>query len=214
MTVRHYSWFDKIIIEIDACLSTLLVSRDSDQSLNPGGDLEEPVLTVQERKHSASLMRVNHTGEVCAQALYRGQMLRAVSSKTHGMLERAREQEIDHLAWCDNRLKSLNSHRSYFNIFWYWGSFIIGLITASASDSISLGFVYETEKQVGKHLEKHMYALPANDTKSRAIVEKMKQDEVKHGQSAANAGAFELPCFVKKIMSLQSRLMTTIAYWV
>ena len=159
-------------------------------------------------------MRVNHTGEVCAQALYRGHMIAVRSNSVHNLLQKAVIEETDHLAWCHERLRELGGHRSYLNMLWYWNAFFIGVLAGIAGDSWSLGFVTETEKQVEAHLAKHLNQLPKNDVKSHRIVEKMKADEMQHGQSAAAAGAKELPYLIKKCMALHAKIMTTVAYWI
>jgi ubiquinone biosynthesis monooxygenase Coq7 len=169
-------------------------------------------LDVAERKHAAGLMRVNHVGEVCAQALYQSQKLLARDSQIQEMLEHSAQEEMDHLAWCETRLKELDSHTSYLNPLWYAGSFAIGLVAGLAGDKWSLGFVAETEKQVESHLESHLQKLPETDHRSRAIVEQMRVDEIAHGQAALNAGGESLPEPIQKMMQALSKLMTTTAY--
>ena len=179
----------------------------------PGGpgnpDLSEP-----ERRHSAALMRVNHAGEVAAQALYHGQAFAARSGAAYDLLEKAAQEETDHLAWCETRLAELGSRPSLLNPLWYAGSFALGLIAGSLGDRASLGFVAETERQVEGHLDSHLSSLPSGDTRSRAIVEAMQSDEVAHGERALAAGGAELPTPIRSLMHYASRVMTGTAYWV
>jgi 3-demethoxyubiquinol 3-hydroxylase len=172
-------------------------------------ELSEP-----ERRHSAALMRVNHAGEVAAQALYHGQAFAARAGVTHDLLEEAAREETDHLAWCETRLAELGSRPSLLNPLWYAGSFAIGLIAGSLGDRASLGFVAETERQVEGHLDSHLSSLPAGDARSRAIVAAMRSDEVAHGERALAAGAAVLPEPVRRLMRYASGVMTGTAYWV
>jgi 3-demethoxyubiquinol 3-hydroxylase len=173
-----------------------------------------PDLTEPERRHSAALMRVNHAGEVAAQALYHGQAFVARSGATHDLLEKAAQEETDHLAWCETRLAELGARPSLLNPLWYAGSFALGLVAGSLGDRASLGFVAETERQVEGHLGSHLSSLAAGDTRSRAIVEAMQSDEVAHGERALAAGGEELPTPVRTLMRYASRVMTGTAYWV
>jgi ubiquinone biosynthesis monooxygenase Coq7 len=179
----------------------------------PGGP-GTPELSERERRHSAALMRVNHAGEVAAQALYHGQAFAARSGATYDLLEKAAQEETDHLAWCETRLSELGSRPSLLNPLWYAGSFALGLIAGSLGDRASLGFVAETERQVEGHLDSHLSSLPASDTRSRAIVEAMQTDEVAHGERALAAGGEELPTPVRTLMRYASGVMTGTAYWV
>ncbi len=165
------------------------------------------------RRHAAGLMRVNHAGEIAAQALYHGQALLARSGSTREFLLRAAAEEGDHLAWCEQRLGELGSHRSLLNPLWYAGSFAIGAAAAAISDPLSLGFVTETERQVEGHLEVHLQQLPKDDARSRRIVETMQREEAGHAAAAQAAGAVELPLLVRGAMKLTSKLMTRTAYW-
>ncbi|MBS0417580.1 MAG: 2-polyprenyl-3-methyl-6-methoxy-1,4-benzoquinone monooxygenase [Proteobacteria bacterium] len=173
-----------------------------------------PVLSDADRRKSAALMRVNHSGEVAAQALYHGQSLISRSDATRDMLLRAALEEADHLAWCETRLKELDSRPSLLNPLWYCGSFAIGALAAAAGDRTSLGFVVETERQVEGHLDEHLARLPADDTRSRAILNVMRTDEIGHGATAKAAGATELPAPVRVLMRHVARVMTTAAYWI
>jgi ubiquinone biosynthesis monooxygenase Coq7 len=159
-------------------------------------------------------MRVNHAGEVSAQALYQGQALTAKLAEVRGKMERAALEENDHLAWCERRLKELDSHTSMLNPLWYTGSFAIGALAGLAGDKWSLGFVVETERQVVKHLDEHLSRLPEQDRRSRAILEQMKEDETHHATAALNAGGAELPEPVRQLMRLTSKVMTNAAYYI
>ncbi len=171
-------------------------------------------LSEAERRESAALMRVNHAGEVAAQALYHGQALVSRSTPTRNMLLKAAREEADHLAWCETRLKELGSRPSLLNPLWYCGSFAIGALAAAIGDRTSLGFVVETERQVEGHLDEHLERLPSGDTRSRAILNVMRMDEIGHGAAAKTAGAAELPAPVRVLMRHAARVMTTAAYWI
>jgi ubiquinone biosynthesis monooxygenase Coq7 len=171
-------------------------------------ELSEP-----ERRHSAALMRVNHAGEVAAQALYHGQAFAAGAGAARELLEKAAHEETDHLAWCETRLAELGSRPSLLNPLWYLGSFALGVLAGSLGDRASLGFVAETERQVEGHLGSHLSRLPAADTRSRAIVEAMRSDEIAHGERAVAAGAAALPAPVPTLMRYASGIMTGTAYW-
>ncbi len=210
---RDYSFWDQIILHGQAALGTV-ASQRSPRRENPAKKDAEPTLTPAEKQHSIGLMRVNHTGEVCAQALYRGQMLTAQASAVRAVLTIAAEEETDHLSWCEERLHELGGHTSYLNLFWYVNSFLIGALAGLSGDATSLGFVEETEKQVEAHLASHLNRLPAHDTKSRKIVEHMQHDEIRHGEKAKQTGAAELPSVVKKLMTSHAKVMTTLGYWI
>jgi 3-demethoxyubiquinol 3-hydroxylase len=170
--------------------------------------------TQAEKRDSAALMRVNHAGEIAAQALYHGQALVARSAATRALLLKAAHEETDHLAWCETRLKELDSRPSLLNPLWYAGSFAIGAAAALRGDRMSLGFVVETERQVEGHLDEHLARLPQDDTRSRAILQTMRTDEIAHGVSAKAAGGAELPSPVRFLMRNTARLMTSTAYWI
>jgi ubiquinone biosynthesis monooxygenase Coq7 len=169
-------------------------------------------LTATGKARSLNLMRVNHAGEVCAQALYQGQALTARREETRKQMEQAAKEENDHLTWCRHRIHELGGHTSLLNPVWYTGSLAIGAATGLLGDKWSLGFLAETEKQVVKHLDGHLQRIPEGDTRSRAILEQMKVDEAQHRTTALNSGGSELPDTVKKLMTLASRVMTTTAY--
>jgi len=173
-----------------------------------------PELGASERRHVAGLMRVNHAGEVSAQALYHGQALMARSAATRQYLLEAAAEEGDHLAWCEERLKELKAHTSVLNPLWYAGSFAIGAMAATFSDALSLGFLTETERQVESHLAEHLGQLPATDLRSRRILETMQSDEVRHANVAQSKGAAELPLWARTGMGLTSKVMTRLAYWI
>ncbi len=167
---------------------------------------------MDERLEAARLMRVNHAGEVCAQALYHGQGLVSRHRNVKEKMQQAMIEEGDHLAWCETRLQELGSHTSYLNPGWYMGSFAIGLLAGLVGDKWSLGFLAETENQVVSHLEKHLQQLPANDKRSLAVLSQMREDESHHRDEAVQAGAAELPGFIKKMMQLVSKVMVKTAY--
>jgi ubiquinone biosynthesis monooxygenase Coq7 len=171
-------------------------------------------LNEADRLESAGLMRVNHAGEVAAQALYHGQAAVSRNAATRDLLLKAAQEETDHLAWCETRLKELGSGPSLLNPLWYCGSFVIGALAAAANDRTSLGFVVETERQVEGHLDEHLARLPSADTRSRAILNVMRTDEIAHGAAAKAAGATELPAPVRVLMRHVARVMTTAAYWI
>lgn len=179
---------------------------------NPAEGVAEPGLTEQEKTHSAGLMRVNHVGEVCAQALYAAQSAFAKTPLTREQFQKAGEEEVDHLAWTADRLRELGSRTSLLNPLWYAGSFALGAVAARLGDPVSLGFVVETERQVEAHLDRHLDELPPNDLRSRAIVTQMRDDEAAHAEAAAQLGAAELPLPVKKVMEAMAKVMTTAAY--
>jgi 3-demethoxyubiquinol 3-hydroxylase len=171
-------------------------------------------LTDAERRQAGALMRVNHTGEVAAQALYHGQAFVARNERTREMLLQSAREETDHLAWCESRLSELQSRTSFLNPLWYAGSFAIGALAATFGDRVSLGFVSETERQVEGHLDEHLARLPPKDLRSRAILEAMRADEISHGAAARSAGGAELPAPARILMKHTARVMTHTAYWI
>jgi ubiquinone biosynthesis monooxygenase Coq7 len=212
MKQRTYSPLDQLAMNMDQALRTVFGRPQVTARENPAGDCAEAELDEAERQHVAGLMRINHVGEVCAQALYQGQALTAKLENVRDSMQRAAQEENDHLAWCEQRLDELHSHKSVLNPFWYGASFAIGAAAGLAGDKWSLGFVAETEQQVVRHLEDHLARLPEQDKKSRAVLEQMKIDEGRHATVALEAGGAELPAPVKKAMRLTSKLMTTTAY--
>ncbi len=210
-TARHYSPLDRLLIEAQHALGTTLGTARAERP-NPAGDLRDPTLDEADRRHAAGLMRINHTGEVCAQALYVGQAAVARDEATRAQLLHAAQEETDHLAWCADRLGELHSRPSLFNPLWYAGSYAIGLAAGLRGDGWNLGFVVETERQVEAHLEEHLVTLPAGDERSRAILRTMKADEARHADHAEAAGARVLPRPVAGAMALTSKLMKLVAY--
>lgn len=204
-----------VINEIDCALRTMFPPKERvTPRQSPAESITEAQLTSAEKKHIAGLMRVNHAGEVCAQALYQGQALTAQLTHIKKQMNDAALEEIDHLAWCEQRLCELGSNTSILNPLWYSGSLIIGALAGLAGDKVSLGFVAETERQVTEHLKNHLHKIPKHDQKTKAILELMQQDETHHAESAVAAGAMELPLPVKTLMKAVSKLMTQSSYYV
>lgn len=212
MVTRRYSPIDHFLGGIDQALRTVLGPPPHANRANPAAARPDAELSSAERAHVGALMRVNHSGEVCAQALYQGQAMTARLSDVREKMEQAAEEENDHLAWTAERIRDLGTHTSYLNPLWYAGSFAIGALAGLAGDKWSLGFVAETERQVVAHLEGHLARLPPQDEKSRAILEQMKDDEAHHATVAVESGAAELPPPIKELMRLTAKIMTTVAY--
>jgi len=202
---------DELIIGFDRALRTLAGTASS-QRPNPAANLPEQTLTPEEHRLAGGLMRVNHTGEVCAQALYQAQALTARQPEIRRRFVVAAREEEDHLAWAQERLAELGDRTSYANPVWYAGSFAIGLFAGVGGDRTSLGFVVETERQVEEHLTDHMDRLPPADARSRAIVAAMRDDEARHAAAARDAGASELPLPIRALMRATAKLMTLTAY--
>lgn len=212
---RHYTPLDRLLTSLDQTLRTLFASHVAGRP-NPAQNLPEaPEIAddPQARKHAAALMRINHSGEVAAQALYQGQAFVSQTDATRASLMAAAREETDHLAWCAERIHELGGRTSLLNPLWYAGSFTIGALAGLAGDRTSLGFVAETERQVVEHLEGHLQRLPAEDVRTRAIIQQMSADEERHGRSAMLAGGAELPLPVRAMMKLTARVMTRTAYW-
>ena len=203
--------FDSFIIEFDRALRTLFAAAPTRRTV-PGAEVSEPVLSASDKAHAAALMRVNHVGEICAQALYQGQSLTCRDAGIRQALEKAADEETEHLAWTERRVHELGGRTSVLNPLWYLGALALGATAGKLGDAWSLGFLAETERQVGAHLDTHLGALPADDSKSRLIVEKMKLDEASHAETAVRLGARELPPGVKAGMRLFAKGMTTAAY--
>jgi ubiquinone biosynthesis monooxygenase Coq7 len=210
--MRHLSLFDKVIQNADVALRTLIPGAANQQRPSPAQSSNDNELSEEERKHSAGLMRINHTGEVCAQALYQGQALTAKLPTVREAMEEAAAEEVDHLVWCEDRIRQLGSHTSLLNPAFYGLSFGIGAIAGAVSDKVSLGFVAETERQVCKHLSEHMTSLPTQDNKSKAILLKMLDDEAKHATAAIDAGGYQFPLPVRFAMTGLSKVMTKSVY--
>lgn len=210
---RNLTPLDRLIAAADQATRTLLAPSVSNRPY-PAEGMPETVEDERDRKHVAALMRVNHTGEIAAQALYQGQALVATSEKTRQSLLEAGREETDHLAWCEQRVKELGGRTSLLRPLWYGGSFAIGALAGLASDRTSLGFVAETERQVVDHLSSHLQQLPASDARTRAIIEKMSDDEARHGHNARDAGGVALPTVARTLMKLTAKIMTRTAYWI
>ena len=211
-TQRRYSLFDQLLTEADKVLRTLATGNKASGTPSPAQHSQDGELSHEERQHSAGLMRINHTGEVCAQALYQGQSLTAKLPHIRDEMDKAAKEEVDHLNWCDERLNQLNSRGSRLNPLFYGLSFSMGALAGAIGDKTSLGFVAATEEQVCQHLQKHLQELPQNDIKSRAIIEKMLEDEARHQQTAIDAGGSHFPAPVKLGMTLMSKIMTKTSY--
>ena len=211
--MRQYTGLDKLINSFDQALRSLVPGSTSAHRENPAVQAETQ-LAVSEARHVAGLMRVNHSGEVCAQALYHGQALTAKLPNVRREMEQAAVEEQDHLAWCEDRLKELDSHTSLLNLVWYGLSFGIGAIAGIAGDKYSLGFVAETERQVSMHLQHHISQLPEQDHRSRKILVQMNEDELQHRDTALNAGGVDLPVPIKMTMTAISKLMTKTSYFI
>jgi ubiquinone biosynthesis monooxygenase Coq7 len=207
------SLLDSLIIEFDKGLRTVLAEAPTIRPY-PDCGIAEAEMDSSEKRHAAALMRINHTGEVCAQALYNGQALTAHNPVTEAALREASQEETEHLAWCEKRIHELGSHKSLLNPLWYGGSFAIGALAGALGDKWNLGFLAETENQVGKHIEHHLERLPQQDEKSRAVLEQMKIDEAKHATTALTHGGAPLPLPVKLAMKLTSKIMTKTTYWI
>ncbi|MGB5178449.1 MAG: 2-polyprenyl-3-methyl-6-methoxy-1,4-benzoquinone monooxygenase [Gammaproteobacteria bacterium] len=211
MQERKQTFVDQLITHTDQALRTVFGEPVGSGRENPAEALVEHKLSTVEKTNSIRLMRVNHAGEVCAQALYQGQALTARHHETRQQMKQAAIEENDHLAWCRQRINELGGHTSLLNPLWYTGSLAIGAASGLLGDKWSLGFLAETENQVVEHIEGHLQKLPAADDKSHAILAQMKTDEARHKASALNAGGTALPGAVKKMMALVSRVMTSTA---
>lgn len=209
---RQYSLFDRLIQQADTALRTLVPGAATAERQSPAGQRPLNELNTTEQKHAAGLMRINHTGEVCAQALYQGQALTAKLPEVRVAMEEAAKEEVDHLVWCEQRLNELNSRTSLLNPLFYGLSFGVGAVAGKISDKVSLGFVAATEEQVCKHLTSHMSSLPIQDEKSKAVLLQMLEDEAKHANSALAAGGYRFPFPVKLAMSGLSKVMTKTVY--
>ena len=209
---RNYTAIDRLIIGIDAALRLATGQPVTAQRENPAGSIPEVVMDEENRRHAAGLMRINHAGEVCAQALYAGQATTARNPEVQADMQQAANEEIDHLSWCKERLDELDSEPSRLDPLWYAGSFVIGAIAGLAGDGWSLGFLKETENQVEAHLEGHNEKLPPEDARSQAILKQMKIDEARHAQMAEDSGAYDLPQPVRDLMRLTASAMKAVAY--
>jgi 3-demethoxyubiquinol 3-hydroxylase len=213
MKSRQYSALDRGIMFLDSTLGNLSKSTSVRQKRPyPAEDLSESSLDENEKKHISALMRVNHAGEIAAQALYKAQALTARDNELKNTMQKSADEEQDHLDWCESRINELGDHTSYLEPVWFAGSFGIGVVAGCFGDKWNLGFLAETEYQVVKHLDSHLEQLPVNDGRSRAILEQMREDELQHAVTAETAGAENLPKGVKRLMSITSKIMTKTAY--
>lgn len=204
--------WDRWIVEFDRALRTVAATAQSVRP-QPGGDLPEGDLDAVQRRQAVGLMRVNHCGEVCAQALYQGQALTSREAAVRDALQAAADEETEHLAWTERRIAELGGRKSLLNPLWYAGSLSLGVAAGLLGDKWNLGFLAETERQVEAHLDGHLRDLPPGDARSRAVVDQMRQDEIRHAEMAVAFGAAELPGPVKQGMRLSARLMTRLSYW-
>lgn len=202
---------DQFIVEFDRAIRTVFSPARSVRR-TPGQELPDAVLSDGERRHAIGLMRVNHCGEVCAQALYQGQAVTSRQPEVRDALYVAAHEETEHLAWTEQRIAALGGHKSLLNPLWYTGSLVLGVTAGLLGDRWNLGFLAETERQVESHLDSHLQSLPEHDNRSRAIVEQMRLDEIRHADMAVYYGAAELPSAVKVLMRTMSKLMTKVAY--
>lgn len=212
MRQRRLTFIDRLITEADSVLRTVTNAGHTAARPSPSDGHKDSDLSEQERRHVAGLMRVNHTGEVCAQALYQGQALTAKLPTVREEMQQAAAEEVDHLVWCEQRLKELDSRPSVLNPAWYGLSFALGAVAGAIGDKVSLGFVAATEERVCNHLRDHLKSLPEDDRKSRLIVQKMLEDEQRHGDKALEAGGTDFPKPVKDAMTVVSKVMTKSSY--
>ncbi|MGB4945658.1 MAG: 2-polyprenyl-3-methyl-6-methoxy-1,4-benzoquinone monooxygenase [Candidatus Competibacter denitrificans] len=215
MTSRYYTSADTLLINLDQAIRTLFGQPPTTGRPQPSAGIAPAnELKPAEQQEAARLMRVNHTGEICAQALYQGQALTAQLDEVRGRMEQAAYEENDHLGWCKGRLQDLGSRPSILDPLFYVGAFAIGALAGKAGDRWSLGFVAETEYQVVRHLSSHLQRLPAADHQSRAVLEQMKEDEARHATNAIVAGGVRLPWPIRLLMKGASKIMTKTTYWV
>lgn len=214
MEIRQLSALDKLLASAGNALRTVTAPAGRATRKNPAADVNHTDLDARQRAHAAGLMRVNHAGEIAAQALYQGHAAVARDKSIEEQMKKAAAEEHDHLAWCEERLHELGSATSRLAPLWYAGAFAIGAASGVLGDRWSLGFIAETEKQVCSHLDSHLDRLPKDDARSRAIVHQMRDEEARHGENAVSAGAAELPRPVVRLMRATAKVMTNTAYWV
>ena len=212
MQERHLTPLDRILAGANNALRTIAAPAGRPARTNPATEVSDTELTPKQKRHAAGLMRVNHAGEVAAQGLYQGHAVVARDPDIEKQMQHAADEEFDHLAWCEQRLTELGEDRSLLTPVWYSGAFVIGAASGLLGDKWSLGFIAETEKQVCDHLDSHLDRLPEEDSRSRAIVEQMRDEEQEHGDNAREAGAANLPEPVRQLMKLTARVMTNVAY--
>jgi ubiquinone biosynthesis monooxygenase Coq7 len=213
MRERSLTPLDRLLASANNALRTVSTPAGRPARENPAVGVGEGNLDKRQRAHAAGLMRINHAGEVAAQGLYQGHAAIARDTSIEQQMQRAANEEFDHLAWCEQRLAELGAAPSRLSPFWYAGAFAIGAASGALGDRWSLGFIAETERQVCEHLESHFERLPKNDARSRVILERMHEEEAEHGENAVDAGAAELPTSIKRLMKLTARVMTRTAYW-
>lgn len=213
MEQRSLTPLDRLLVSLNNALRTVSTPAGRPARTNPSSGITDKSLNDSARAHSAGLMRVNHAGEIAAQGLYQGHAVVARDKSIEAQMQQAAAEEFDHLAWCEQRLAELGEAPSRLSPLWYTGAFAIGAASGVLGDRWSLGFIAETERQVCEHLEDHFERLPADDLRSRAILEKMHEEEAAHGDNAVDAGAAELPRPVKRLMKLAAKVMTRSAYW-
>ncbi len=214
MEKRQLTPFDRLLASANNALRTVAAPAGRSARANPAQHIIDADLSDAQKRHAAGLMRVNHAGEVAAQALYQGHAAVARDTDIEEQMQHAADEEFDHLAWCEQRINELGEDVSKLSPVWYAGAFAIGAASGILGDKWSLGFIAETERQVCEHLESHLEGLPPEDAKSRAIVEQMRDEEQEHGENAIDAGAAELPPPVKRLMQMTAKVMTKTAYWV
>jgi ubiquinone biosynthesis monooxygenase Coq7 len=214
MNKRQLTPLDRILASAGNALRTVATPAGRSARANPAANIIDAELNDSQKRHAAGLMRINHAGEVAAQALYRGHATVARDKDIEGQMQHAADEEFDHLAWCEQRIHELGEDVSKLSPVWYAGAYAIGAASGILGDKWSLGFIAETERQVCAHLDSHLDSLPPEDVKSRAIVEQMRDEEEEHGENAINAGAADLPAPVKHLMRMTAKVMTKTAYWV
>lgn len=214
MNMRQLTPIDRLLASANNALRTVAAPAGRSARPNPAANIIDADLDARQKRHAAGLMRINHAGEVAAQALYQGHATVARDKHVEAQMQHAADEEFDHLAWCEERIQELGENVSKLSPFWYAGAYAIGAASGILGDKWSLGFIAETERQVCAHLDDHLEDLPPEDVKSRAIVEQMRDEEEEHGENAKNAGAADLPAPVKRLMRMTAKVMTKTAYWV
>lgn len=214
MNTRQLTPIDRLLASANNALRTVAAPAGRSARPNPAANIIDADLDARQKRHAAGLMRINHAGEVAAQALYQGHATVARDKHVEAQMQHAADEEFDHLAWCEERIQELGEDVSKLSPFWYAGAYAIGAASGILGDKWSLGFIAETERQVCAHLDDHLEDLPPEDMKSRAIVEQMRDEEEEHGENAKNAGAADLPAPVKRLMRMTAKVMTKTAYWV
>ncbi len=214
MHERQLTPLDRLLASANNALKTVAKPAGRSARQSPAEHIIDADLDAKDKTHAAGLMRVNHAGEVCAQALYQGHAAVARDRTIEAQMQDAADEEFDHLAWCEQRINELGEDVSKLSPFWYAGAFAIGAASGVLGDKWSLGFIAETERQVCDHLDSHLDSLPPEDAKSRAIVEQMRDEEAEHGENAIEAGAAELPAPIKRLMQITAKVMTRTAYWI